>query len=145
MKIKIKIDKRVSVKAIRVMQVMPQRMNQAIKIALFKSGTELQDRAVNLAPYKSGTLRRSIGLKATSKKAIVGTALVYARIHDQGGVIRPVRAKALRFKINGQWIVTRKVVMPKYKGRGFLTPAFNWMVGGRAKWILDSEILKIAL
>lgn len=44
----------------------------------------------------------------------VGTyGVIYARIHELGGVIRPVHAKALHFKIGNRWITTQKVTMPK--------------------------------
>lgn len=52
------------------------------------------------------------------KSAEVGTNLVYAPIHQFGGVIRPKAAKALRFFIKGVgWRSAKQVTMPK---RAFL-------------------------
>jgi len=73
----------------------------------------------------------------------VGTDVVYARIHDQGGTIVPKKAKWLRFKINGKWVMTKKVKIPKYKGRGYMTPAYETQVKGRAKKIFEEEFEKI--
>ena len=49
----------------------------------------------------------------------VGANRVDARIHEIGGVIVPTQAKALRFKVNGQWVTTQKVTMP---AQPFLLP-----------------------
>ncbi len=42
----------------------------------------------------SGRLRRSIEFAATSDKVMVGSNLLYARIHQKGGVITPKKAKS---------------------------------------------------
>lgn len=76
---------------------------------------------------RTGRLRSSL----TAHVAIVGdhvvgrlgTNVIYARIHEKGGEIRPKRAKALRFQIPGVgWRTVKKVTMPK---RPFLRPAFE--------------------
>lgn len=47
-----------------------------------------------------------------------GTNRIYAAIHQFGGVIRPRKAKALRFRLaSGAWVSTKQVTMPK---RAFL-------------------------
>jgi phage gpG-like protein len=43
----------------------------------------------------------------------VGSPVVYAAIHEFGGVIRPKKAKFLSFQIDGKWIRTKQVTMPK--------------------------------
>jgi len=43
----------------------------------------------------------------------VGSPVVYAAIHEFGGIIRPKKAKYLVFQINGQWVRTTHVNMPK--------------------------------
>lgn len=53
----------------------------------------------------TGALSRSIqiddsGLREGSPKARVGTNLVYARIHEKGGTIKPKRVKALPVPLN---------------------------------------------
>jgi len=97
---------------------------------LFRAGQDVKTKASELAPYKSGDLRRSISTDPNSvslvkDKISIGSNLVYARIQDQGGVIKPKRKKYLRFKIGGQWRTVKKVTIKKYKGRGYLTPAFK--------------------
>ncbi|WP_254493148.1 phage virion morphogenesis protein [Bartonella sp. B1099] len=47
--------------------------------------------------YASGALSRSIDMKASPEKVVIGSGLVYARIHQLGGVIRPKNGKTLRF------------------------------------------------
>ena len=82
----------------------------------------------------AGHLRRSFTVKTKweddSAVAVLGSKLIYARIHEYGGEIRPVNAKHLRFPIMGsmvktsksgrtrkfkyveQWVTTDLVVMP---------------------------------
>ena len=45
----------------------------------------------------------------------VGSPVVYAAIHQFGGIIRPVKSKYLVFKIGETWIRTKKVVIPARK------------------------------
>lgn len=42
-----------------------------------------------------------------------GSSVEYARIHELGGVIKPVNAEYLTFQIDGQWIKTKEVNIPK--------------------------------
>lgn len=73
---------------------------------------------------RKGRLKQSIVAKKLRRGAVrVGTNVIYARIHEYGGVIRPVRAKALRFRTrDGTWVTTKKVVMP---ARPYLIPALD--------------------
>lgn len=66
---------------------------------------------------RTGTLRRSITARVIRGGAtitgLVGTNVVYARIHEFGGTVQvpeivPVRAKALRFVIDGKVIFARR-------------------------------------
>jgi phage gpG-like protein len=67
----------------------------------------------------SGDLERSITHEADPRQAVWGVSRVnnvekYARIHNDGGVIRPKTAKALRFRIPGLgWRSAKQVIMPK--------------------------------
>ncbi len=61
---------------------------------------------------KSGRLVQSLSHEATASMAAWGSNVVYAGIHQFGGVIRPKNAKALAFKIGNQLILTQKVTMP---------------------------------
>lgn len=70
---------------------------------------------------QTGNLRDSItetvSDDASGVKAIVGSSVIYAAIHEFGGIIEPVNAKALRFEIDGRFIMVQRVVMPE---RSFL-------------------------
>lgn len=72
----------------------------------------------------TGRLVQSIShqVAADRQSVSVGTNVEYAAIHQFGGVIRPVRAKALKFRLpTGQWVHAQRVVMPArpYLGIGW--------------------------
>lgn len=80
---------------------------------------------------RTGTLARSIFTDITRlgderPSVRVGSNLVYARIHEFGGVIRPKKAKLLAFTVgkgsSAKKIFTRKVTMP---ARPYLRPTFR--------------------
>lgn len=52
----------------------------------------------------------------------VGPTMIYGRIHELGGVIRPVAAKALHFVVDGVHVVTQLVHIP---ARPYLRPAVD--------------------
>lgn len=62
--------------------------------------------------HRTGALARSIDYTTSGMQAIVGSGLVYARIHQQGGVITPKAAKRLAFRVGGKLVLARKVTMP---------------------------------
>lgn len=140
---KIELDKVASAEALSFLKNYPQLLRTVIKTALYRIGTEMQDMAVNLAPYKSGTLRRSVGMDLGTSKVAVGSDLVYARIQDQGGTIKPKRKKYLRFQIRGKWVTVKQVTIPKYNGKGYLTPAYNKQEQSRAEDIFREEFDRI--
>lgn len=89
------------------------------------------NRAKILTPVDTGTLRasqtmevRSTGNAATGR---VSTWINYALAVHEGVphpvTIRPVRAKALRFVINGRVVYARKVVLPPRHGRPWMRTA----------------------
>ena len=53
-----------------------------INKSLRQSALLVRKDASKNAPYKSGTLRRSLTEKVYSDRAVVGTNVVYARIHE---------------------------------------------------------------
>ena len=69
---------------------------------------------------RSGRFQRSVK-SITGQKGLnewwgrVGSPVVYAAIHQFGGIIRPVNSKYLVFQIGGKWIRTKKVTMPARK------------------------------
>ena len=71
---------------------------------------------------KTAHLRNSIRSEADAKGLAVGTNTIYAATHqigEPGRTIRPKRAKALRFKINGRWVSAKQVTV-KIPARPFL-------------------------
>ena len=58
-------------------------------------------------------LRDSIQYIASADEVEIGTNLIYAAIHQFGGVIRPKNAKKLKFKGVKGWAVVDQVVMPE--------------------------------
>lgn len=60
----------------------------------------------------SGALLRSIDFLVEGGQAIIGTGLVYARIHQRGGKIVAKTAKALRFLFGGKIVFARSVTIP---------------------------------
>ncbi|OOH87344.1 phage virion morphogenesis protein [Pasteurellaceae bacterium 15-036681] len=71
----------------------------------YRSGTPL---------INKGTLRNSIKRNSysDSESAVVGTNIIYAPIHHYGGVIKPKKAKWLRFKASGRFVTTKEVNIP---------------------------------
>ncbi|WP_455476159.1 phage virion morphogenesis protein [Bartonella sp. B17] len=66
--------------------------------------------------FASGALSRSIDMVASPEKVVVGSGLVYARIHQLGGVIRPKNGKTLRFSLASstahRFVSVHHVTMP---------------------------------
>ncbi|MEW6424980.1 MAG: phage virion morphogenesis protein [Bacillota bacterium] len=61
----------------------------------------------------SGDLKKSIHLQVLENEAVVGSAEIYARIHQFGGVIRPRRGRALFIPVRaGRYVVIKKAVIP---------------------------------
>ncbi|WP_406604361.1 phage virion morphogenesis protein [Bartonella gliris] len=66
--------------------------------------------------FASGALSHSIDMKASPEQVIVGSGLVYARIHQLGGTIRPKNASTLRFRLASgkaqHFVCVHQVTMP---------------------------------
>lgn len=62
--------------------------------------------------HRTGALARSIDYAVSGMQAIVGSGLVYARIHQDGGVIRPKSASRLAFRVGGKLVFAGSVTMP---------------------------------
>lgn len=78
---------------------------------------------------RTGRLRRSVHpeleFSANRALAVVGTNVIYGRVHEYGATITPKKAKALRFQIGGKWFTRQKVVIPE---RSFLRSSLREMV-----------------
>jgi phage gpG-like protein len=83
-----------------------------------------------------GRLRASIAKEVSASGFRLGSNLIYARVHQYGATIRPVRAKALRFRgvsyrggrrKYSKWIFAKKVVIPRrqYIPEGRLGPIWS--------------------
>lgn len=60
----------------------------------------------------TGDLRKSFTKRVTKEGVEVGSPLVYSRIHHFGGIIRPKRAKMLRFYVGNRPIFRHQVKIP---------------------------------
>ena len=73
-----------------------------------------------------GTLRNSIYPEvhrtATGAEAEIGPKVIYGRIQELGGTIRPVKAKVLHFRIDDRDIYAKQITLPP---RPYLAPAVN--------------------
>jgi len=80
---------------------------------------------LNTTGQATGNLGRGItvvGRRGTGSAA-VGPQAIYGAIHEFGGVIKPVRAKALAFTLpDGTFVMTGKVVIP---ARPYMEPAME--------------------
>jgi len=148
--LKLKIDKTASAKLLKLLNEAPAKFEQAVAIGLHRIGDEMRNKAGRFAPRKSGNLARSLtvdGAKGSlfrefKNRVVVGTNLVYAPIHEFGGIIVPKRKKLLAWKTggkNGKWIFAKRVRIPKYKGRGYMKPSFD-LAAKKAKRIMNEEI-----
>lgn len=62
--------------------------------------------------FASGALDDSIHHVVGGTSVEVGSGLVYAGIHQDGGIIRPVEADKLAFFVGGNFVMTDEVEMP---------------------------------
>ena len=116
------------IKGIRELQVNVRKLTKEIREVLptaLKAGALLiQNDAHKKAPYKSGTLKRSIHTNQVSDTEVrVGTDVVYAAIQEYGGVINAKNAPWLTFKTDdGAWHRVKSVTI---KPKPYLRPAFD--------------------
>lgn len=80
--------------------------------------------------YRSGALARSIDYAVSGRQIRVGSGLVYAGLHHQGGTIVPKQARRLAFRLGGRLVFARRVVLP---ARPFLG-----ISAGNAEDLLDA-------
>lgn len=73
------------------------------------SGATLKPRS----HFLQRSVKSDVKQNGTQVTGRVGSPVVYAAIHEFGGIIKPKKAKYLVFQINRQWIRTKQVTMPK--------------------------------
>jgi hypothetical protein len=61
-------------------------------------------------------------VKRQAGRAVVGSNVIYAAIHEFGGTIRPKEKAALAFQVDDHWVVVQSVQMP---ARPYLQPALE--------------------
>ena len=75
-----------------------------------KSFRALQEKGKTLMDKRD--LYNSINFKAKPDRVEVGTNKIYASTHQDGAVIKPRKAKYLKFKFNGSFRAVKKVKIP---------------------------------
>lgn len=60
----------------------PEKLNKAINLSLTQAGLIVQNKAKDLAPYKTGNLRQNITNKVHNFIAEVGSDVIYARVRE---------------------------------------------------------------
>nr|BDD47301.1 hypothetical protein 4 [bacterium] len=143
-----KIDLTLSDKSKQILSKMPdvvvpalhKGMTASMLLAERTSKQLLSGKVLN---RRSGRLRSSIDTETRiDGNRVVGkisTNVIYGRIHELGGVIRPKTANLLRFQIPGVgWRSAKKVVIPK---RPYLRPALEDNTGEISK-LLSGRIVE---
>jgi len=88
--------------------------------------------------WRTGNLARSESYTVSDFAAEIVAGAKYAAIHESGGTIVPRTKEWLMFEVNGHFVKTKKVVMPK---RPFLGPALEDVFSsGQANKIADSTL-----
>jgi len=117
--------------AFRVLDKAAKTANKRVMDAVRKGALRVQRGAkvnvhqkLNTTGLSTGTLGRSIGIvaKPAQLEASIGPSVIYGRIHEFGGIIKPVKAKALAFEVGGQLVFAQSVTIPK---RPYLQPALD--------------------
>lgn len=85
--------------------------------------------------YRSGALSRSIDYAASPAGVMIGSALVYARIHQLGGTIRPKTAKALAFMVGNMMRLVHSVTIPARPYLGLSSANQTEIVDAAEDWL----------
>lgn len=70
------------------------------------------NRAGTSTLYDTGNLAASIDYQISGHSVYLGSALIYAAIHQMGGTILPKKGKFLVFMVGNALVFTTKVVIP---------------------------------
>lgn len=97
------------------------------------------NRAGTSTLYASGALADSIDYIASTGSVIVGSGLVYSRIHQEGGVIKPKNGGALKFWwVSGGFVnfaIVKSVTMPRRQYVGLSGDNQNEIVEATEDWL----------
>lgn len=100
----------------------PAAISRGLKLFALHVGRAVASRA----PFRTGRLARSFLIPTVAgSTALLGHGVpVYGAIHEYGGDIVPVHAKALVFQVGGRWVRTQKVhIRAKHYARGGMIEA----------------------
>lgn len=110
----------------------PKKLDAALRASMHASvlllKSEVQNRLHDdVLQRRTGNYYRRISTEVKRQRGawvgIVGTDVIYARVHEFGATIRPKSKKGwLRFQIDGRWVQTKQVKIPK---RPVWVPAFK--------------------
>jgi HK97 gp10 family phage protein len=117
-------------------------------------GEKIVGNARAIAPVKTGKLKDSISYRVERNTLSVGPHVPYGAYMEFGTgsrgefpgepyVILPKNKKYLRFKVNGQWVSTKRVVHPGVKARPYMRPAVMKTLGGLAGALADKGQMMI--
>lgn len=112
-------------KITKMFEESPEKMNQALKDALFESLQLVRTASLTSGkiPYKTGTLRRSLTVSITAAagglEGQMGTNLPYAAIHEYGGKITRYQA----------WGRPTRPYVATYRERSYLRTPFAESAG----------------
>lgn len=84
-----------------------------------------EDQAPDFSTNIEGRGRDPVPLPERSKgrvKIHIGTDLEYAAIQEFGGEIKPKKARVLRFKIKGEWVIAKRV---RISAQPYVRPTFE--------------------
>lgn len=126
-----------------IMPALFSGMKKAMFLAEREAKLNLSGRVLH---RRTGRLRNSILTRVTqsthSVTGEIGSNVVYARIHELGGVITPKKAKALKFYIPGVgWRTSQKVTIPS---RPYLRPALMDSLP-EIRVLIAEEVRKLAV
>ena len=84
---------------------------------------------------REGGLNDSIEGRGDASTASWGSNLVYARIHQLGGVIRPRRRRRLRFELGNRTVFARQVTIPPRPYIGWGDPERREATAVIGRWL----------
>ena len=94
---------------------------------LYKLGAQILGEAKKQCPVDSGTLMRSGAISKNGETITISFNTHYARIQHEGGTIRPVKGKYLKFTNKaGKDVFVKQVVIT---GKKYLERPFNELKG----------------
>lgn len=132
MKIYMKVDSSALTEALKEISFWDGKARLGVENVMKKGTKDIRRDAVQRAAVKSGKLKKSLKtrFKASRCQGEVYTKLPYAHVLEYGSKaheIKPKKKKALRFYKNGELLFAQKVKLPKFAGKPYLKPAYDFI------------------